>query len=257
MKLQTLSLLSLTVSLGHAFTWQQSFGLPPVSNYFGLPGQNATYDYVIVGGGTAGLVVASRLVESNRSLSVAVIEPGTFYEISNGNNSQVPAYSEASEDADITKYVNKWIDWDLITVPQAQFRGARIHYAQGKALGGSSARNQMIYNRGTKGSYDLWAKLVGDESYSWNDILPFFKKSIHFTPPSDLRAANATAMYSLSDYSPTGGPLQVSYPNYASPFGEFAMQAMQAAGFPTLKGFSSGDLHGVSFNVCGIDCAFA
>nr|POF14900.1 dehydrogenase pate [Quercus suber] len=246
MKPQTFSLLSLAAGLGNAFTWQQPFGLPPVGNYFGLPGQNATYDYVIVGGGTAGLVVAARLVESNRSLSVAVVEPGTFYEISNGNNSQVPTYSEASEDADITKYVNKWIDWDLVTVPQAQFGGARIHYAQGKALGGSSARNQMIYNRGTKGSYDLWAKLVGDESYSWTDILPFFKKSIHFTPPSGFRPANATAMYSLSDYSSTGGPLQVSYPNYVTPFGEYALQALQAAGFPRLKGFSSGDLHGAS-----------
>lgn len=80
-------------------------------------------------------------------------------------------------------------------------------------------------------------------------MLPFFKKSMHFTPPSKLRAANSTAMYSLDDYSPTGGPLQLSYPKYATPFGEYAIRAMRAAGFPALKGFSSGDLHGVSFNV--------
>jgi choline dehydrogenase len=76
---------------------------------------NATYDYVIVGGGTAGLTVASRLAE-NSSLSIAVIEAGTFSEISNGNNSQVPAYSLRGIGGD--EYVNPWIDWELDTVEQ-------------------------------------------------------------------------------------------------------------------------------------------
>jgi NADPH-dependent 2,4-dienoyl-CoA reductase/sulfur reductase-like enzyme len=71
----------------HALSWQQLTGLPPYGSFFGLPGLNATYDYVVVGGGTVGLTVASRLAE-NGSLSVAVIEAGTFSEISNGNNSE-------------------------------------------------------------------------------------------------------------------------------------------------------------------------
>jgi len=98
-----------------ALSWQQPNGQPPYGSFFGLPGLNATYDYVIVGGGTAGLTVASRLAE-NSSLSVAVIEAGTFSEISNGNNSQVPAYSLRGLGGD--EYVNPWIDWELKTVEQ-------------------------------------------------------------------------------------------------------------------------------------------
>lgn len=99
-----------------ALSWEQPRGVQQYGTFFGLPGQNATYDYVVVGGGTAGLTVASRLAE-NRSLSVAVVEPGTFSEISNGNNSQVPAYSYSSVSGD-GEYVNPWIDWELNTVPQ-------------------------------------------------------------------------------------------------------------------------------------------
>lgn len=114
------SSLSLTVlsaaSQASALSWQQPKGVPQYGTFFGLPGQNATYDYVVVGGGLAGLTVASRLAE-NKSLSIAVVEPGTFSEISNGNNSQVPAYSYASVEGD-GEYVNSWIDWELHTVPQ-------------------------------------------------------------------------------------------------------------------------------------------
>jgi len=98
-----------------ASPWQLPSGAPPYGSSFGLPGLNATYDYVIVGGGTAGLTVASRLAE-NSSLSVAVIEAGTFSEISNGNNSQVPAYSLRGIGGG--EYVNPWIDWGLDTVEQ-------------------------------------------------------------------------------------------------------------------------------------------
>lgn len=84
---------------------------------FGIPGLNATFDYVVVGGGTAGLTIATRLVEQNAG-TVAVVEAGTFYEISNGNASQVPGPG--------VNYAGKsavdWqplIDWGYITTPQA------------------------------------------------------------------------------------------------------------------------------------------
>ena len=83
---------------------------------FGIPGVETSYDYVIVGGGNAGLVIASRLVEQNAG-SVAVIEAGTVYELGNGNTSEVPANS-----AFAGKDPNDWeprSDWGYTTIPQA------------------------------------------------------------------------------------------------------------------------------------------
>lgn len=84
---------------------------------FGVPGNNATYEYVIVGGGTAGLTLATRLAEQQAG-SVAVIEAGSFYEIGNGNISQVPA----GDGTYAGKAKDDWqplVDWGYITTPQA------------------------------------------------------------------------------------------------------------------------------------------
>lgn len=84
---------------------------------FGVPGNNATFDYVVVGGGTAGLTLATRLVEQQVG-SVAVIEAGGFYEIGNGNISQVPA-SDATYTGRSKTDWQPLIDWGYITTPQA------------------------------------------------------------------------------------------------------------------------------------------
>jgi choline dehydrogenase len=83
---------------------------------FGVPGQNHTFDYVVVGGGMAGLALASRLAE-NPSLSIGVVEAGTFYEMSNGNNSEIPGLDiqNAGKDKDDWQPGN---DWGFITAPQ-------------------------------------------------------------------------------------------------------------------------------------------
>ena len=81
---------------------------------FGVPG-NATYDYVVVGGGTAGLAMAARLAEKN---TVAVVEAGSFYEISNGNYSEIPAYDAEFTSKDRSD-VNPLVDWGFVTTPQA------------------------------------------------------------------------------------------------------------------------------------------
>jgi len=90
--------------------------LRPLGNSFGIPGRTATYDYVIVGGGNAGLTIATRLAEQ-QSGSVSVVEAGTFYEISNGNLTQIPG----ADDIFISKAQDDWqplIDWGYITAPQ-------------------------------------------------------------------------------------------------------------------------------------------
>ena len=84
---------------------------------FGVPGRNATFEYIVVGGGTAGLTLATRLAEQ-QSGRVAVIEAGNFYEISNGNISQVPA----TDGAYTGRSKDDWqplIDWGYVTTPQA------------------------------------------------------------------------------------------------------------------------------------------
>jgi choline dehydrogenase len=90
--LYTCSLLASCVSaIDFIFDEEYPTGQPLVSSFFGLPGTNATFDYVIVGGGTAGLALATRLADAN--LSVAVVEAGGFYETDNSNRSVVPGYA--------------------------------------------------------------------------------------------------------------------------------------------------------------------
>lgn len=88
-----------------------------LGTYFGLPGTNATFDYVVVGGGTGGLAIATRLAE-DPSVSVAVVEAGGFYEIDNGNLSVTLGYANFYTGADPTNY-QPLVDWGFDTVPQA------------------------------------------------------------------------------------------------------------------------------------------
>lgn len=111
-----------------------------VSSAFGIAGQNASYDYLIIGGGTAGNVVGARLARIGAS--VAVIEAGGFYEFDNGNLSVVPGLATASLVSG-----SPLVDWGYVTTPQAGALGREQIYPRGKTLGGSSARNLMAYQR--------------------------------------------------------------------------------------------------------------
>ena len=106
------------------------------ANDFGIPGKNATYDYVVVGGGTAGLAIAYRLAEDG-SKTVAVIEAGGFAQIENGNVSVVPAYNQ---DYNYITPDSQWdaplVDWGFLTTPQAGGANQQFHYGRGKMLGG-------------------------------------------------------------------------------------------------------------------------
>jgi hypothetical protein len=105
----------------------------------GLIGVQATYDYVIVGGGTAGLVMASRLSE-NSSLKIAVVEAGTLYEITDPIFSSTPAGDTVFVGASTTDE-NPLYDWDFVTEPQAGANGRQVHYARGRCLGGRSVKD--------------------------------------------------------------------------------------------------------------------
>lgn len=87
-----------------------------MGTFFGAPGTNATFDYVVVGGGTAGLTIATRLAQ-NPTISVAVIEAGGFYEIDNGNKSVVPGYANVYTGWDPKNY-QPLVDWGFVTTPQ-------------------------------------------------------------------------------------------------------------------------------------------
>ncbi|BEU25588.1 GMC family oxidoreductase N-terminal domain-containing protein [Paraburkholderia caribensis] len=126
------------------------------------------FDYVIVGGGSAGCVVASRLSE-DPSVTVCLIEAGPrdtspLIHMPGGISAILP-----------TRHVN----WAFKTVPQPGLGGRRGYQPRGKALGGSSSINSMVYIRGHKTDYDDWANL-GNGGWSYEDVLPWFKKSEDF-----------------------------------------------------------------------------
>ncbi len=106
------------VSFVSAYTNLFDNGLkePLLGSSFGIPGANATFDYIVVGGGTAGLAIATRLAAAN--VSVAVIEAGGFYEIDNGNFSVVPGYATYFTGAEVSNF-QPLIDWGFDTTPQA------------------------------------------------------------------------------------------------------------------------------------------
>ncbi|KAL5349091.1 hypothetical protein ACLOAV_005379 [Pseudogymnoascus australis] len=218
---------------------------------FGVPGPQ-TFDYIIVGGGTAGLALASRLSE-NPKWTVAVVEAGGFYETDNGNMSQVPLFASAGSDKSAANY-NPLVDWGFITEPQVGANNASVHYARGKCLGGSSARNYMAYQRGTVESFDLWATLVGDQSYSWRSFLPYLQKSVHYTPPpAGKRAANATASVDLKTIGPNKGPVSLTFSNYAMAISSYVQKGFAEIGILPTNGFASGTLKGSSYVLETID----
>ncbi|MCJ1462395.1 hypothetical protein MMC07_000996 [Pseudocyphellaria aurata] len=217
---------------------------------FGVPGSNQTFDYVVLGGGNAGLTIATRLAET---ATVAVVEAGSFYEIDNGNLSQIPADDIwfAGKDKDD---FNPLIDWGFQTTPQAGALNASVHYARGKTLGGCSSRNYMTYQRGTVGSYKEWADQVGDNDYTWEKFLPYFEKSLTFTPPDQSkRAANSTPQYDSSVLGNGKGPLPVTYPNYAQAFSSWAQKAFSEIDIHPINGFLSGKLFGSSYGLATIE----
>jgi choline dehydrogenase-like flavoprotein len=101
---------------------------------------------------------------------------------------------------------------------------------------------------------EMWATVVNDSSYSFDEVLPFYKKSVQFTPPNtDYRAQNASADYDADAYESDAGPLQVSYANFAEPFSSWMSLGMEAIGIDQAKEFNLGTLMGAQYCASTID----
>jgi len=175
-----------------------------------------TFDYVIVGGGQAGLVVASRLSE-NSQIKVAVIEAGTAVTGNNETQSiDIPA-------ANLYKSgVKSSLDWEYQTVNQIYMNGKPSSWPRGKVLGGSSAINGMYYIRPTSKEHNTWAQLIGDKkTWGWKAMLNAYKKLENYVHPIDDVAKHVNIQWDDSSHG-TNGPLYVSYPGYTyPPVGDF------------------------------------
>ena len=131
-------------------------------------------DYIIVGGGTAGCTLAARLAENPAGASVVLIEAGS--NVSNHAHTKLPMDCFKSHHSDL--------DWQYQTIPQRHLGGQKCYAAAGKALSGGSAINYGTWTRGPSVDYDLWAKTVGDNNWTYEALLPFFRKSESCGDPS-------------------------------------------------------------------------
>ncbi|KAJ0424729.1 GMC oxidoreductase-domain-containing protein [Aspergillus carlsbadensis] len=158
-----------------------------------------SFDFIICGGGTAGLVIAARLSE-DPSVTVGVIEAGK-YRIDDPLIDTPAAVLQLFETPEY--------DWCMYTAPQTGNRGKVHHIPRGKAVGGSSAINGMMYVRGSLQDYDDWAVLAGDEGWSAKAMQPYMRK--HQT----LAAINPNAIKASSplvpDHHGTTGPIHTSF----------------------------------------------
>ncbi|KAL4932067.1 GMC family oxidoreductase [Aspergillus undulatus] len=192
-----------------------------------------TFDYVVVGGGTAGITLAVRLAEASHK--VALIEAGTYYEDS-WSLAAIPGADVIPVGSDPDAKFGA--DWGFVTTPQAGADGREIHFARGKCLGGSP----------TKESMDMWADVVNDTSYSFENTLPFYKRTVNFTAPDKTsRTANATVKYNADAFDVAGGPLQVSYPNFVQSLSTWMKRGMEAIGLTETNSFNNGELFGYQF----------
>lgn len=110
----------------------------------------------------------------------------------------------------------------------------------------------MYYHRGTVGSYQQWADDVGDNSYTFENFLPYFKRSVDWTPPP-TEALNVTIQFNTSTFSPVGGPLKLSYPTYTFPIFTWFSKVLSEWGLPLTNDFSGGALDGYKYMEITVD----
>lgn len=187
-----------------------------------------TFDYVIVGGGTAGLAVAARLAE-NSSVTVGVIEAGQY--IVNDPLIDTPQlFGQTSG--------NPNYDWMFQSTAQPNVNGRVMSMPRGKVLGGSSALNYMAFDRASKAEYDAWATL-GSSGWNWNGIMPYMKTAEDFINTDPYR--NSQSIYpSQGTTGPIGAGYNAWYSDITTPYG----QSLVNLGIPANLDPDSGNAFG-------------
>ncbi|XP_011504679.1 PREDICTED: glucose dehydrogenase [FAD, quinone]-like [Ceratosolen solmsi marchali] len=174
------------------------------------------YDFIIVGGGSAGCVVANRLSEI-KNWRILLLEAGTQEPLA----ADTPAF--------VAIMGKSTIDWGYKTEPQKNscrsYFDRRCNWPRGKVMGGSSTINALIYIRGHPEDFNNWARL-GNTGWSYQDVLPYFKKSENNRNP-EIVAANP-------NYHNTGGYLTVEYLPYVDPNTNIILNAWNEIGFKTI-----------------------
>jgi choline dehydrogenase-like flavoprotein len=182
-----------------------------------------TYDYVIVGAGSAGCVLANRL-SANPAHRVLVLEAG-------GRDWHPFIHMPAG----LAKLVNnKRVNWDFHTEPIPALAHRRLWWPRGKVLGGSSSINAMCYTRGVPGDYDEWAAATHDPRWAWNAVLPVFKRA-----EDNTRGADA--------WHGSGGPVAVADLGYKNELSGVVIEAASAAGFARNADFNGATQEGFGF----------
>ena len=180
-----------------------------------------TYDYIIVGAGSAGCVLANRL-SANPKNTVLLLEAGKRDRLS---KIQIPAA--------FSKLFKTDYDWAYETEPQAHLNNRSLFWPRGKVLGGCSSINATIYIRGHRTDYDRWQTL-GDRDWSYSDLLPYFKKAEH-------RESGA------SEYHGIDGPLNVANLRHINPLSHVFLQAAREIGLRQIEDFNIPEPEGIGF----------